>query len=142
MNKVKTIVILFFLGLLMLAIYSCKKESESTSGVQNTGDILIDSLLVSTHSIKAHTDSSVISVRTTGDDYLISWEANHGTVIENGSVTIIFDSITHIPVVEGANVVYFAGECCVGTNIITCTVKDGNKIHSDTIQIHVNSYYD
>lgn len=115
---------LFFLSIAFVIIFSegCKKE-EANKG-NTTDQITIDSLKASLYTVKAW-DTTTITCYARGDSITYSWECDHGNF--NGS---------------GIQIKYAAGECCVGVNTITCAVSNTSGQVSDTVKIHVTSYYD
>ena len=87
--------------------------------------LTIDSLTCNTDTIKAWTDTAYFKVYVSGENYEVRWLANHGTL--RG---------------EGEEIIYFAGECCVGFNTVYCTVFDSIGELSDSLNITVTSYYE
>ena len=106
----------------ILIFATCQKQDNPT---QNTTDkIAIDSLLASHYSVKAW-DTTTITCYATGDSLVYSWECDHGNF--NG---------------RGTQIKYAAGECCVGTNTITCSISNRMGKVSEQIEIEVTSYHD
>jgi hypothetical protein len=120
-NEMK--IVLFLIAfVLLVSIFSCEKEDNKTPVISN--EITIHSLVASHNPVKAW-DTTTISCFATGDDLIYKWECDHGNF--NGS---------------GVQVKYAAGECCVGTNSITCTVSNHTGEVSKVIQIVVTSYFE
>lgn len=126
MRKKNIIIALVFISVLC-SFYNCKKDENKDEKqiVTEIEGLAIDSIVTSRSSIKAFTDTANITVYATGDNLSFSWEADHGTL--SG---------------EGESVIYFAGQCCVGLNTITCTVANDTVEVQDTIKVNVTSYID
>ncbi len=112
-------VFLFFSLLLTL---SCNKPSEDIGPVSD--EISIVGLTATRVNIKAW-DTTSISVVAVGDQLNYSWEANHGTVLG-----------------QGTTVKYSAGNCCMGLNTITCRAYNETGFVEDTIMIRIRNYYE
>ncbi len=103
-------------------ITACNKTDDTKTNT--TDQISIDSLKASFYTVKAW-DTTTISCYAIGDSIIYAWECDHGNF--NGG---------------GHQIKYAAGECCVGMNTITCTVSNTSGEVSDTVKIHVTSYFE
>jgi hypothetical protein len=113
---------LFFKCLLVIAIIAaCEKEKDK--GIPSD-KIRIDSLTATFDTVKAW-DTTTITCYAFGDSLEYAWECDHGNF--NGS---------------GTHIKYAAGQCCIGTNTIICTISNNTGFASKEIQIVVTSYYD
>jgi hypothetical protein len=108
-------------SLFVFFLIACEKESSKTPVVSD--EITIDSLIATLYSVKAW-DTTTITCYATGADLIYQWECDHGNF--SGS---------------GMQVKYGAGECCVGTNNITCKVSNHTGQVKESIQIVVTSYF-
>jgi hypothetical protein len=114
---------LWVLALALLSLQlACDMEGKDPIVNPKVDGLAIDSFQVSTNLIKSWYDTAQIKVFVTGMNYSIYWECDHG-VLEG----------------EGDQVSYHAGECCVGMNTISCTVKDSTRTVMDTVRIYVKS---
>jgi len=112
----------FFGCLLVFAVItSCEKEKDKGTPSHS---IRIDSLTATFDTVKAW-DTTTIFCYATGAHLVYEWECDHGNF--NGS---------------GTQIKYAAGQCCIGTNTITCTISDSTGYDEEQIQIVVTSYYD
>jgi len=106
----------------MTLLVAC--EEKPIDPIENTtNEITIDSLTANYLSIKAW-DSTTINCYAQGENLIYAWNCDHGNF--NG---------------EGTQIKYAAGECCVGTNTITCTVSNETGEVSEDILIEVTSYF-
>lgn len=113
--------LLLLVAVSILIFFGCQKQDDLN---QNTTDkISIDSLLASHYTVKAW-DTTTITCYATGDSLVYSWECDHGNF--NGS---------------GTQIKYAAGECCIGTNTITCAISNREGMVSAKIKINVTSYF-
>lgn len=113
---------LFFKCLLVIAIIAaCEKEKDKGTP---SDKIRIDSLTATFDTVKAW-DTTTITCYAFGNSLEYAWECDHGNF--NGS---------------GPQIKYAAGQCCIGTNTITCTISNNTGFASKEIQIVVTSYYD
>lgn len=118
--RIKPTVILFYLTCVLLIIAACAKDEIKMTPSEK---IRIDSLAATYDTVKAW-DTTTITCYATGDSIVYSWECDHGNF--NGS---------------GTQIRYAAGECCVGTNTITCTITNISGSDIKDIQIVVTSYF-
>lgn len=109
--------------ILLIALFGCEKNNTEPPIVSDL--LKIDSLICNRDTIKAWTDTAYFKVYVSGENYEVRWLANHGTL--RG---------------EGEEIIYFAGECCVGFNTVYCTVFDSIGELSDSLNITVTSYYE
>jgi len=100
---------------------NCEKNKEIPSG--ETELLNIDSLYISRDSIQAFLDTAYLKVYVSGENFEVRWLANHGTLMG-----------------EGEEVIYFAGQCCVGLNTIYCTVFDTTGSITVSLNFEVTSY--
>lgn len=107
--------------LVLLIIAACEKEKDKGTPSES---IRIDSLTATFDTVKAW-DTTTITCYATGANLVYEWECDHGNF--NGS---------------GTQIKYAAGQCCIGTNTITCTISDSTGYDEEQIQIVVTSYYD
>jgi len=114
--------LLIFLTI-FLSLYSCAEKDESPEQPATNSD-LIDSLVSTKDTLTAWIDTTAITVYTHITPESIHWSADHGTITGSGST-----------------ITYFGGQCCTGTNTITCRVTSDTYIEEKTIRIHVKSYY-
>lgn len=106
----------------LVAFLACEKDKGNTPG--NTSDqIAIDSLTATAYTVKAW-DTTTIVCYASGIDLTYAWECDHGNF--NGG---------------GTQIKYAAGECCVGTNTIKCTVSNNTGQVSKEIEIEITSYF-
>ncbi|HBS86215.1 MAG: hypothetical protein A2W91_09410 [Bacteroidetes bacterium GWF2_38_335] len=112
---------LILISVIFSVITSCKKEKEDE---KISDEITIDSLVTDFYTVRAY-DTACITVYATGADLEYAWEADHGYITG-----------------AGTTIKYAAGECCVGTNTVKCTVSNTTGSVSDTIKINVFSYFD
>jgi len=117
----KLLIKTLFASLIFFTLLSCEEKINEPE-ISDTSKI--DSLTAGNYSIKAFTDTTTIRVHYNDLGQDISWEADHGTL--SG---------------EGKEIIYFAGECCVGLNTITCTLTDSTGQISENIKIEVISYF-
>jgi hypothetical protein len=108
---------LFFIGV----IAACEKEKDKGA---ISDSIRIDSLTATFDTVKAW-DTTTITCYAFGENLQYEWECDHGNF--NGS---------------GTQIKYAAGQCCIGTNTITCIIADSTGYDEEQIQIVVTSYYD
>ncbi len=123
MNKFRinnVIYVFLFFGIIYLI--SCNKDTEDID-TNTTDKIKIDSLTANYNLVRAW-DTTTIVCYASGQSLVYSWECDHGNF--NG---------------QGDKIRYAAGECCVGTNTITCTVSNEYGKVSESIQIIVTSYF-
>lgn len=123
--ETKSIIVTFLFIIALLSLSNCKKDKDEQKDllVTEVKGLSIDSIISSRSSVKAWTDTANITVYASGDNLTISWEADHGSLAG-----------------EGKNILYFAGQCCVGLNTITCTVANDTAQVQDTIKINVTPY--
>jgi len=107
--------------IVILIIASCEKEKDKGTP---SSSIRIDSLTATFDTVKAW-DTTTITCYATGVNLVYEWECDHGNF--NGS---------------GTQIKYAAGQCCIGTNTITCTISDSTGYDTEQIQIVVTSYYE
>lgn len=122
----KTIPMRYFriiLILLVIAVFVACAKDDSQKPIDTSDEIIVDSLVASQYSVKAW-DTTTISCYAQGVELVYAWEVDHGSI--NGS---------------GAQIQYAAGECCVGTNTVTCTVSNESGQIVRQIQIEVTSYF-
>jgi hypothetical protein len=101
---------------------SCKKEDDSPP-VDPTNNLALDSLVASKKNIET-VEVITITAYARGQNLAYHWEANHGTLICNDSVTVE----------------YWGCASCAGLNTIECTVSNEYGSVSDTIMIRVNPW--
>lgn len=106
--------------LVIVIIAACEKEKDQP---KPSDKIRIDSLTATFDTVKAW-DTTTITCYATGFNLEYAWECDHGNF--NGS---------------GTQIKYAAGQCCIGTNTITCTVTDTSGFAIKDIQIVVTSYF-
>ena len=107
--------------LVVAVITACEKEKDKGA---LSDSIRIDSLTATFDTVKAW-DTTTITCYASGVNLEYEWECDHGNF--NGS---------------GTQIKYAAGQCCIGTNTITCTISDSTGYDEEQIQIVVTSYYD
>ena len=107
--------------LVVAVIAACEKEKDKGAP---SDSIRIDSLTATFDTVKAW-DTTTIACYAFGNSLEYAWECDHGNF--NGS---------------GTQIKYAAGQCCIGTNTITCTISNSTGFASKEIQIVVTSYYD
>jgi hypothetical protein len=112
---------LYLVVMLSAFIFSGCNEKDSREPV-NDGSLKIVSLTATKDTIHAW-DTTILLVTSNKIAELIEWEANHGTLLGGG------DSI-----------IYSAGNCCLGTNTIKCTISGGGATDTASIRIHVLPY--
>jgi hypothetical protein len=114
----------FYLVLILIGLFAfaCEKDKDETR-IDTTDQITIDSLTANYHTVKAW-ETTTINCFARGQKLVYAWECDHGNF--NGS---------------GTQIKYAAGECCIGTNTITCTVSNESGQVFKDIQIEVTSYF-
>lgn len=105
----------------MTGLISCSKEGDPPV---DTGEIKIISLFADDTVLKAWMDTATVVMVAQGENLGYDWSCNHGTI--HGS---------------GDTVRYMAGECCVGTNTLTCRVYNDSCSISADISIRITSYF-
>jgi len=124
--KTKTVVLITILSLFALLVITCKKDDNGPDLPPSNDKLSIDSITTTSNVLKAWIDTAIVRVHISGDVTGIVWEADHGSIFN----------------LNGFSIQYFAGECCVGHNTITCKVYDSTSTVADTIMIRVKSYSD
>jgi len=104
-------------------LYACKKDPVSKNDPPQVKTGLIDSIYISSDTLKAWMDTAFIEVFAR-QDVEIHWSVDHGTI--KG---------------KGRNIYYFAGECCVGLNTIECKAVVDTAMQKIEIPVYVYSYF-
>lgn len=104
MVKQLTLVLLLF-----FALASCSKEENGDNG--DPGQPLVFTSLTAEKYTIAPGETTKITAVATGYKIEYNWSASAGDILNSGST-----------------VLYAASPCHAGTNKVTCTVTDGNKV--------------
>jgi len=111
--------IFIVLAIVAFGFWACSKKNDATL----SENIKIISLTSTLNPIMAY-DTTVITVKATGENLQYGWVANHGRI--KGS---------------GKSVRYSACITCIGHNTITCRVFNDTGEVSDTIMIRVTPWH-
>lgn len=111
----------FLVFFMVLVLHGC--TSKDNSDPVGAGALKITSLKATMDTVMAW-DTTKISVITNLPATHIKWEADHGTLIGSG-----------------ANITYYAGMCCIGTNTIRCRVEGDEGIDTASLKIHITPYH-
>jgi hypothetical protein len=113
--------VLYLAVMLFAFIFSGCGDKDSPEPV-NDGSLKIIRLSATNDTIHAW-DTTTLMVASNKLPELIEWEANHGTLLGGGP-----------------QIIYSAGNCCLGTNTIKCTISGGGATDTASIRIHVLPY--
>ena len=104
-----------FIVIILMLFCNCSNNEE----IESVDDLEFTSLQIENDSIYAGEDTKVKAIAT-GTDIIYMWSASKGDILGSGH-----------------EIIYASSPCHIGTNIITCTVKNESKSKTKKVEVVV-----